>query len=236
MSFCRPHASRRTLAAVVLSIVLAGCGTMPSVRAFLTGGERSSAIKEFAEADTLLAEARYQDAVRAYAEFIRHYPTSGFADDAYLRIAHIYMYRPDPSHGWAGWEGASYTVARDTLLGMLEQYPRTDRRLEAQNWIRLLDTAIRLEDARESAQDSVTVLATARQSIGRSLTRAEAQTAALRRRVRYLETARDSLAAVNRQLAAGNARLEGEVRQIREESERMRRMLVELERRRSASP
>lgn len=207
--------------------LLAGCASLR-----YGAGESPAVITAFADADTLLAHGRYEDAIRAYGEFLTSYPTSAYADDAYLRIAHIYLYRPDSSRGWPGWSGADYAVARDTLLALVRRYPRTDRRVEAENWIKVLDVALRGLDARVQKYDSTTAPVEQRRT-GTPTAQLETDRRRLRASLRRAEAERDSLAALNRQLGEENAALTAELARLREETERVRRMLIELERHRA---
>jgi len=218
-------------AVLCCAFALAGCASLR-----YTAGESPAAIRAFAEADALLGRGRYEAALRAYGEFVGHYPASTYADDAYLRIAYIYLTRTDSARGWYGWSGADYYVARDTLRSLLRRYPNTAHRVEAEDWITHLDMLIAFTDAPVGARDSVAALLSAQQGSSISLARMEGEKARLQRNLRRAETQRDSLIAANRQLAERNTALDAELRQIREETERMRRMLIDLERRHTDGP
>lgn len=193
-------------------------------------GEPPAVITAFAAADTLFAQGRYEQAIRTYAEFIGAYPASSYVDAAYLRIAHIYLYRPDSTRGWPGWAGADYLAARDTLVTFLRHRPETERRVEAENWVKLLDAAIPRLEARDQARDSAAPVLTEQEGTGATLRHLEGDRQHLRQAIRRCEAERDSLTTANRALSDELAPLVSERARLREETDRMRRMLIELER------
>ena len=217
-----PHvrAAGPTLALLACVSFLTACGPVLDTQ-----------LKMFRESDALLAHGRYEEAVASYGELIEHYPASGLADDAYLRIAYVLLLRKDPTRSWPGWSGADYRAARDTLGALLARYPRSDRTLETRNWILLLDAYVALAGERRAASDSIAELVSARRGNDAAHAGLEAELATARVQADRVRAKADSLEMANRRMVGRNAELNAELRRIREETERMRRVLIELERR-----
>ncbi|HPU85457.1 MAG TPA: tetratricopeptide repeat protein [Candidatus Latescibacteria bacterium] len=201
--------------------------------------ENSPVVVLYQDADAHAAQQNYPAALGAYREVIRRYPASAYAEASYLRIASIYLDRAAPERGWNGWEGADYAAARDTLMALLQKFPRTQYRQEARNWIKVLDMALEVDSRTEVVRDTVTVQvpvitadtsdsSAAWQSERARLQRTINVVTAERNRFR---TQRDTCRAGLERLRAENADLDAQLRRTKSEMERMRRMLVDLERR-----
>ncbi len=208
-------------AAFVVAVSLAACGPI-----------FDSQVKAFAEADGLLAAGRYEQAIRAYDAFARTYPGSHLADDAYMRIAYIYLHRSSETRSWPGWDGADYRKARETLDRLVRRYPASDRTFESRNWISLLDEYLALATLRLAASDSTRASTELRRDgafpPARPLRDALARSGERNAR---LVAERDSLRASARRLAAANDDLRKELERVWSDTERMRSLLIELERR-----
>jgi len=201
--------------------------------------ENSPVVVLYQDADAHAARQNYPAALGAYREVIRRYPGSAYAEASYLRIASLYLDRAAPERGWSGWEGADYVAARDTLMALLEKFPRTQYGQEARNWIKVLDMALDVDSRTEIVRDTVTVQvpvitadtsdsSAAWQSERARLQRTINAITAERNRFR---TQRDTCRAGMERLRAENADLDAQLRRTKSEMERMRRMLVDLERR-----
>ena len=210
----------RLACAAIAALLLVACGPVLDTQ-----------IKMFREADALLAQGRYEEAIGSYGEFVTHYPASDLADDAYVRIGYVLLHRQDPQRTWPGWSGANYRAARDTFAALLRRYPGSDRTLEARNWVLLLDEYLTLAGERSARLDSVARLLPTTRGSDATHGRLEAQLILEQRRAARLGARADSLEAANRRMAGRNAELSAEVRRIRAETERMRRLLIDLERR-----
>ncbi len=225
-------------ACVLLGALLfcAGCAGLLERYAII---ENSPVVVLYQDADAHAARQNYPAALSAYREVIRRYPASAYAEASYLRIASIYLDRAASDRGWSGWEGADYAAARDTLMALLAKFPRTQYGQETRNWIKVLDVALDVESRTEVVRDTVTVqvpVITADTSDSSAAWQSER--ARLQRTINVItaernrfRTQRDTCRAGMERLRAENADLDAQLRRTKSEMERMRRMLVDLERR-----
>jgi outer membrane protein assembly factor BamD (BamD/ComL family) len=212
---------------IVLTAIIA-----VSISACTYGGlltrENDAATKAFRDADALFAAGSYDAAIGAYSEFTRHYPASSLADDAYLRIVDVMLYRPvrPTDSPWSALE-----AARDTLGVLLAKYPRTNRAVEVRNLLRVLDAALTARSERDAARDSIAMHMRDSGASANAFDQVQRERESLRQRVADLERIIVTLEAEKVAAADQTIRLEEELRRTREEAERMRRILMDLDRR-----
>ncbi len=203
-----------------------------SISACAHGGffarEHDAATKAFRDADALFAAGSYDAAIGAYSEFTRHYPASSLADDAYLRIVDVMLYRPvrPTASPWSALE-----AARDTLGVLLAKYPRTNRAVEVRNLLRVLDAALTARSERDAARDSIAVHMRDSGASTSAFDQVRRERDNLRQRVADLERIIVTLEAEKATAADQTIQLEEELRRTREDAERMRRILMDLDRR-----
>lgn len=215
--------NRNILLAVFVAFSVSACAS-----AGFFARENDAATKAFREADALFAAGSYDAAIRAYSEFTRHYPASSLADDAYLRIVDVMLYRPARPTD-SPWDVLG--AARDTLNVLLAKYPRTDRAVEVRNLQRVLDAALTVRSERDAARDSIAMHMRDSGASISAFDQVRRERDNLRNRIADLERFIATLEAEKAAAADRAIQLEEELRRTREEAERMRRILMDLDRR-----
>ncbi len=212
--------------ALLVSMWFAGCAGYGFAL-----GRNDAALKSFAEADELLSRGEYASAARAYAEIAAHFPSSGLADDAYLRIVQLHLYRTSGERGWTGWTHASVDVARDTLAALLLRFPDTDRRFESRGLLMALDALVAGRERERVVRDSLGTIREERRDSGTATSALRMERGALVDRVEALQGDSTRLREEAFARDEREAELRAELDRVQAEAERMRRVLIDLQRR-----
>jgi hypothetical protein len=187
--------------------------------------EHDAAVKAFRDADTWFSSGRFDDAERAYSEFTRYFPSSSLADDAYLRLAHVRLYRSEEGN-WTAFE-----TARNAIDSLLTLYPQTDRLVEAHNLKTVIDAALSIRHAHAAISESLELRSQELRMARDSLAAFQNDIRGGIDRISGLERVVSTLRADSTMIGVRLGRLEADLRRTREESERMRRILTDVEQR-----
>jgi outer membrane protein assembly factor BamD (BamD/ComL family) len=187
--------------------------------------EHDAAVKAFRDADTWFSSGRFDDAERAYSEFAQYFPSSSLADDAYLRLAHVRLYRSEEG------DWTAFSAARSAIDSLLMFYPQTDRLVEARNLKTVIDAALNIRDAHAAVSESLETRSQELRMARDSLAAVHNDISGSMDRITGLERVVSNLRADSTMIDLRLGRLENDLRRTREESERMRRILTDVEQR-----
>jgi len=104
----------RSLAVIMLTIMLAGCGLLPELKDETAGW---SAQKLYAEAKAAMADGSYEQAVKYFEQLESRYPYGRYAQQAQLEVAYAY-YKQN--------EAVSALAAADRFIKLHPNHPNVD--------------------------------------------------------------------------------------------------------------